>query len=59
MRPMKMSRRDHLRFLGTGATALAGSAAGVLPFGKMLHWERSPRTRARKVRRCRLIASGG
>jgi alpha-L-fucosidase len=27
-----MSRRDHLRFLGTGATALAGSAAGVLPF---------------------------
>jgi alpha-L-fucosidase len=31
MRPSKMSRRDHLRFLGT--TALAGSAAGVLPFG--------------------------
>ncbi len=33
MRPVKMSRRDHLRFLGTGATALAGSAAGILPFG--------------------------
>jgi alpha-L-fucosidase len=33
MRPAKMSRRDHLRFLGTGATALAGSAAGVLPAG--------------------------
>jgi alpha-L-fucosidase len=25
MRPPKMSRRDHLRFLGTSATALAGS----------------------------------
>ena len=33
MRPVKMSRRDHLRFLGTGATALAGSAAGMLRFG--------------------------
>ncbi|MGO8789932.1 MAG: alpha-L-fucosidase [Terriglobia bacterium] len=33
MRPVKMSRRDHLRFLGTGATALAGSAAGLLPLG--------------------------
>ena len=33
MRPPKMSRRDHLRFLGTSATALAGSAAGVLPLG--------------------------
>jgi len=33
MRPTKMSRRDHLRFLGTSATALAGSAAGVLPLG--------------------------
>jgi len=32
MRPPKMSRRDHLRVLGTGATALAGSAAGVLPW---------------------------
>ena len=32
MRPLKMSRRDHLRFLGTGATALAGSAAGTLPW---------------------------
>ena len=30
MRPPMMSRRDHLRYLGTGATALAGSAAGVL-----------------------------
>src|SRR5271165_5744200 len=28
-----MSRRDHLRFLGASATALAGSAAGVLPLG--------------------------
>jgi alpha-L-fucosidase len=28
-----MSRRDHLRFLGTSASALAGSAAGVLPLG--------------------------
>lgn len=26
-----MSRRDHLRFWGTGATALAGTAARVLP----------------------------
>jgi len=33
MRPAMMSRRDHLRFLGTSATALAGSAAGVLPLG--------------------------
>jgi alpha-L-fucosidase len=33
MKPAKMSRRDHLRLLGTSATALAGSAAGVLPFG--------------------------
>ena len=31
MRLPKMSRRDHLRLLGTSATALAGSAAGVLP----------------------------
>ena len=31
MKPAKMSRRDHLRLLGTSATALAGSAAGVLP----------------------------
>ena len=30
MKPPMMSRRDHLRYLGTGATALAGSAAGVL-----------------------------
>ena len=33
MRPPKMSRRDHLRFLGTSATALAGSAAGALSLG--------------------------
>ncbi len=33
MSPAKMSRREHLRFWGTGATALAGSAAGILPFG--------------------------
>ena len=30
MRPLKMSRRDHLRFLGTSATALAGLGAGAL-----------------------------
>jgi alpha-L-fucosidase len=33
MRPPKMSRRDHLRLMGTGATALAGSAAGMMPWG--------------------------
>jgi alpha-L-fucosidase len=33
MRPPKMSRRDHLRMMGTGATALAGSAAGMMPWG--------------------------
>src|SRR5208282_6779611 len=33
MRPPKMNRRDHLRFLGTSATALAGSAAGALTLG--------------------------
>ncbi len=39
MRPPKMSRRDHLRLLGTGATALATSAAGVLPAGAQTHGE--------------------
>jgi len=34
MRPPKMSRRDHLRLMGTGATALAGTAAGMMPWGK-------------------------
>ena len=29
-----MSRRDHLRLMGTGATALAGTAAGMMPWGK-------------------------
>ncbi|MGA3323012.1 MAG: alpha-L-fucosidase [Terriglobia bacterium] len=33
MRPTKMTRRDHLRFLGTSATALAGSGAGALTWG--------------------------
>src|SRR5580698_8975566 len=33
MRRPTISRRDHLRFLGTGATTLAGSAATVLNFG--------------------------
>src|SRR5579862_910554 len=33
MRLPKMSRRDHLRLMGTGAAALAGSAAGMLPGG--------------------------
>ncbi len=42
MRPAKMSRRDHLRFLGTGATALAGSAAGVLPFGNNVAFGAEP-----------------
>src|SRR5271157_3964269 len=32
MKPPKMSRRDHLRLMGAGATALAGSAAGMLPW---------------------------
>lgn len=31
MKSPKMSRRDHLRLMGTGAVALAGSAAGMLP----------------------------
>ncbi len=39
MRPPKMSRRDHLRLMGAGAAALAGSAAGVLPAGAQTHGE--------------------
>ncbi len=35
MKLPKMSRRDHLRWMGTGAAALAGSAAGVQPAGAL------------------------
>ena len=44
MRPPKMSRRDHLRFLGTGATALAGSAAGCCPSESSAAFGASPRS---------------
>ena len=51
MRPDKMSRRDHLRFLGTGATALAGSAAGMLPFGNNVALAAEPAPRVPGERR--------
>ena len=38
----RMSRRDHLRYLGTGATALAGSAAGMLPLRNKLSFGAEP-----------------
>ena len=42
MRSMRMSRRDHLLWLGTGATALAGSAAGILSPGNRAAWGAEP-----------------
>lgn len=42
MRPPKMSRRDHLRLLGTSASLLAGSAAGVPPLGNATLWGAEP-----------------
>ena len=42
MRPPKLSRRDYLRLLGTGATALAGSAAGATSLGSGLVFGTEP-----------------
>ena len=59
MRPPMMSRRDHLRYLGTGATALAGSAAGILPLANNAAFGKGAGVEARRVPRCWLTASGG
>ena len=42
MRPPKMSRREHLRYLGAGATSLAGAAAGALTPGGNAAWAAAP-----------------